>query len=136
MDKEQNRLRVNELARYRYFKNQNKYLAKNKKYRELFGYKERIREQTLERKRVVLTYYGNTICACVKCGFSNIKALSIDHINGREVGELKDKATGDSFYRKIIKNNFPLGYQTLCMNCQFIKREEEHEFRNQYTGRK
>lgn len=96
--------------------------------------KERIRAQTLQRKIFVLTHYGNDNCACVKCGFDNIKALSLDHIDGRINGG--DKLKGDSSYRWLIRNNFPLGYQTLCLNCQFIKREENNEFRNQYTGRK
>ncbi len=76
------------------------------------------------RRRVnlkVLTYYGNGKLACVWCGFTDIRALSIDHING-----------GGSKHRQVISNRwscdylrsegFPMGYQTLCMNCQFIKK--------------
>ena len=32
-----------------------------------------------------------------------------------------------NLYNWLIKNNFPSGFQTLCMNCQFIKREENRE---------
>ena len=32
-------------------------------------------------KMAVLTYYGNGKCACVQCGYSDIRALTIDHIN-------------------------------------------------------
>jgi hypothetical protein len=34
---------------------------------------------------------------------------------------------GLEFYRWLIKNNYPEGYQTLCMNDQFIKKAENKE---------
>ena len=39
------------------------------------------REDTRKTKREVLTHYGNGKYACVKCGFDDGRALSIDHIN-------------------------------------------------------
>jgi len=63
---------------------------------------------------------------CKKCGFDNVDALSIDHIhNGgnKHRRELNSKA-GYNFYWWLIKNNFPKGYQVLCMNCQFIKKHK------------
>lgn len=83
-------------------------------------------EQTLKIR--VLTYYGGGTCKCVRCGFDDVRALSIDHINGNGYAHRKImKATGINFYRWLEKEKYPDGYQTLCMNCQFIKREEDKE---------
>lgn len=77
-----------------------------------------------KRKVRVLTRYGNGKLACVKCGFDDIRALSIDHIN-KDEGKRVRASCG--FYRWLENNNYPKGYQTLCMNCQFIKRQEDLE---------
>jgi hypothetical protein len=80
-------------------------------------------EQALKLR--VLTYYGDGKCACVRCGYTDIRALSIDHINNNGYQHRKEmKANGVNFYRLLEKQLYPNGYQTLCMNCQFIKREE------------
>ena len=51
---------------------------------------------------------------CKKCGFSDVRALQIDHINGGGVKELK----------KVIRSvlNKENKYQLLCANCNWIKR--------------
>lgn len=69
--------------------------------------------------------YGGVVCK--RCGFDDIRALSIDHVNGggnKHRRELGKSATGSWFYRWLVKNGFPEGFQVLCMNCQFIKRHE------------
>ena len=90
-----------------------------------------IREKKWLLKKEVLTHYGNGKCACVQCGFADIRALSIDHIKGNGYEHRKQKTTtrqgGVSFYRWLRKNNYPPEYQTLCMNCQFIKRIAKRE---------
>ncbi len=86
--------------------------------------RDRIRALKVE----VLTYYGNGECACVKCGFSDIRALSIDHIEGRGNRHRQGKLrTSASFYAWLKARDYPQGYQTLCMNDQFIKRDENNE---------
>jgi len=85
-----------------------------------------------ETKIKVLTHYGKGKCACVFCGFDDIRALSIDHINGREGYNHHKRIGGDSLYRWLLKNKLPEGFQTLCMNCQFIKRYESDL--PQYSG--
>ncbi len=72
----------------------------------------------------VLTHYGNGKCACVKCGFDDIRALSIDHINGygKKLDKTYSNRSGTGLYYWLIRSCFPKGYQTLCMNCQWIKR--------------
>ncbi len=91
------------------------------------GYDKRWR---LKRKVATLTHYSNgDKPECVMCGFDDIRALSIDHINGGGTSQrLSDpKLMGQSVYYYLHKRGFPLGYQTLCMNCQFIKRVENNE---------
>jgi hypothetical protein len=90
-------------------------------------------EYQLKIKTDVLTYYGNGKCACVRCGYNDIRALSIDHINGNGANQRKN-IEGAFCYNWLKTNNYPEGYQTLCMNCQFIKRKEnkENRWRNGY----
>lgn len=87
----------------------------------------------LEDKIIVLTHYGNGKCACVKCGYSDIRALSIDHINGG--GRQHFKEIKVHIYGWLIKNNFPDGYQTLCMNDQWVKRSENEELAHRGRGK-
>jgi hypothetical protein len=76
-------------------------------------------------REAVFDFYGQT---CSRCGFSDRRALSIDHINGGgNEHRKKIKAAGTAFYVWLVRNKFPQGFQTLCMNCQFIKRHENHE---------
>ena len=79
-------------------------------------------------KEQALSHYGNGQIACVKCGYSDIRALSIDHINGGGNQERKSEKS-KNIYRFVVLNNYPAGYQTLCMNCQFVKKKENQEHR-------
>jgi hypothetical protein len=90
--------------------------------------------KTDARRRVrlkidVLTKYGGGKCECVRCGFSDVRALSLDHIygNGNEHRRRETFKGGVDFYRALKQAGYPSGYQTLCMNCQFIKRVENKE---------
>jgi len=62
--------------------------------------------------------------------YTTIAALTIDHIddNGAEERERifhnKHRA-GIDFYRWLRKNGYPEGYQVLCFNCQWIKRDKD-----------
>jgi len=77
----------------------------------------------------VLTHYGGGKLACVRCSFNDIRALSIDHINGDGHRHRKiTKLMGSSLYYRLRKEGFPQGYQTLCMNCQYIKKIENNEY--------
>lgn len=67
---------------------------------------------------------------CVRCGFSDERALQIDHING---GGNKDKKSFKNNYYKAVIKSFLAGenkYQLLCANCNWIKRVENKEVRN------
>ena len=75
----------------------------------------------------VFQYYcqGEPKCMNPECGvpgsMKDIRALTIDHIHGGgHQHRLLIKNRG--MYEWLIRNDFPPGYQVLCMNCQFIKR--------------
>lgn len=91
----------------------------------------RYKQRYLQLKIDVLTHYGNGICVCVKCGYNDIRALALDHINNNGAEErnhqhgYSSKNIGSTFYRRLRKENYPSGYQTLCYNCNQIK-EIEH----------
>ena len=75
----------------------------------------------------VLTHYGNGKLACVVCGENRIACLSIDHIHGGGNIHRKVLRSSGSFYKWLKSKGFPEGYQTLCMNDQFVKRFEKNE---------
>jgi hypothetical protein len=68
------------------------------------------------------SHYSDTIsCACCNC--SDIEVLSIDHINGGGRNHLKELGIsgGYNFYGWLKKNDYPSGYQILCLNCNSAK---------------
>lgn len=84
--------------------------------------REKQRIKRLDFKASILTHYGKGKCACIRCGFTDIRALSIDHIEGNGAEHRKTlKGGSQKLYRWLFDNDFPEGYQTLCLNCQFIK---------------
>lgn len=60
---------------------------------------------------------------CVRCGFSDPRALQIDHIHGG--GNQERKHNHDSAAARVIRGE--VGFQLLCANCNVIKRIENHE---------
>src|ERR1019366_1276229 len=72
----------------------------------------------IELKQKIIAGYGGN-CAC--CGIDNYEFLTIDHIFA---DRKKDgKLISFSFYRSLIRNNFPSDrYQLLCWNCNGGKR--------------
>ena len=82
--------------------------------------KEKQAIKNLELKIHTLTHYGNGECKCVQCGYKDVRALSIDHIDNNGSAHRKKLGHG-RIYRWLVDNDYPDGYQTLCMNCQWIK---------------
>jgi hypothetical protein len=74
----------------------------------------------------VLNHLGNK---CKKCGYSDKRALQIDHINGGGYEDRKDLIVG--FYKKVIEDKSNK-YQLLCANCNWIKKNENGEVRKNY----
>lgn len=77
-------------------------------------------------KRETLLCYGKGKLACVQCGFNDMRALTLDHINDGGPKHMRNirNPGGVYFYSFLKQRGFPLGYQTLCANCQMIKQYE------------
>ncbi len=120
------------LGHKEYFKN----YAKN--YEKLHPDKHKESDKRLRLE--VLTHYGGNPPKCVCCGFSDIRALCLDHINGcgnidrREVlgvrsdRRLGKERAGASFYRWLRQQKFPEGFQVLCSNCNMAKGKSKVRF--------
>lgn len=115
-----------------YQKNKADVKSKSKKYYDLN--KDKINEKTCEchRKRrtknrlKVIEHYSNGTMKCAKCDWSDVRALTIDHINGGGLRHRREIGTSH-LSDWLVKNNFPDGFQVLCMNHQFVKRFENNE---------
>jgi len=62
---------------------------------------------------------------CVRCGFTDWRALQVDHINGG--GHQDRQATKrHSYWKKVLVSHEGV-FQLLCANCNQIKRYEQGE---------
>lgn len=75
--------------------------------------------------------FGALGCMCNKCGFSDMRALQIDHINGDGAKHRAETGAANSYYASILKSILAgeKKYQILCANCNWIKKEENNEKR-------
>lgn len=105
--------RNKEKTRAQKAENMRRYRAENpEKYRA----QSRAAKAALRAK--LFNIYGDT---CALCGFSDKRALSLDHVlkNGAfEREELGERGV----YLRALKPENRSEYRTLCMNCQFIAR--------------
>ena len=74
---------------------------------------------------------------CQRCGFSDPRALQIDHVHGggaalRKKNKSQHKARGTTFlvYQLWKAGKSLEDYQLLCANCNWIKRVENGEVRH------
>ena len=58
---------------------------------------------------------------CVRCGYANVDALSLDHINDDGQSHRAIAGGGYNLYWDLKRRDFPPGLQVLCMNCNWIK---------------
>jgi hypothetical protein len=92
---------------------------------EHYREQSRLAKQRLRDK--LFAAYGST---CLGCGFTDKRALTLDHILNN--GSKERKAIGErGVYRRALDPKHKAEYQMLCMNCQFIKRVEAQR---QYTN--
>lgn len=99
-------------------------------------HKERIKANAIRTGKIVrnkqrlavLVHYSNGTMACVQCGFSDIRALCLDHVNGGGTEQRRAFKNGGNVWLWLARHSFPPGYQILCANCNTIKAREEDEY--------
>lgn len=89
-----------------------------------FAYQQELRAK-------VIVFLGGK---CQRCGFDDIRALQIDHINGLPY---KERLKSIYLYLDILENPKSKEiYQLLCANCNWIKRAENKEDRGGYAKKR
>ena len=78
------------------------------------------REQNFKNRKFVIQHYSNKTNKCACCGEEEMYFLTIDHIEGRAKWGHEGYTSG-KLYRFLIKNDYPKGFQVLCMNCNLAK---------------
>ena len=77
-------------------------------------------------RKLMAAIYEKFNSRCNKCGFSDRRALQIDHVLGdgnRERRELKNRLR----FLRMVLTDTESRYQLLCANCNWIKRYENNE---------
>lgn len=80
----------------------------------------------VKRKALRLQVVAKLGGSCVRCGFSDWRALQVDHVNGGGKGDRANAKTYERFYVIVLADKLGL-YQLLCANCNWIKRYEMGE---------
>ena len=91
-----------------YYRNKPAKLEQGKRYRD-------------KRKLEAFSAYGGK-CSC--CGEDNSIFLTIDHVNEDGFKHLNPKGKrymGNQLYSWLRQNNYPVGFQVLCWNCNAAK---------------
>ena len=111
-----------------YDKNRNLILERTrlKVVNNINGIRDRKLNQARERwkrdRAKMFEALGGALC---RCGFSDTRALEIDHISGG--GKDHRKNLSNSAYRDYVISNTN-DFQVLCSNCHSIKTYEEFEY--------
>jgi hypothetical protein len=105
-------------------------------YRRREGYKEKKNHKARESRALlrleILNHYSQGRLVCAHCGYGDVRALDLDHID--DCGGEHRKAIGRrgatyDIYAELKRNNFPSGCQVLCRNCNWIKEMEKRSQR-------
>lgn len=103
-----------------------------KRYHDSPEYRKRSLELSAERRKKhrseIVKLLGG---CCQKCGFTDARALQVDHVNGGGRKEFREKPNlvKAKVYLDHIKKNRH-HYQMLCANCNWIKRFTNKEIPN------
>jgi len=106
---------------------QRKYRAENKgkrsKYLKIYRLEHKDTRRADARLEIIVMLGGK----CTRCGFDDVRALQVDHVNGN--GNKQRKRLGNSIYMIMLEDikNGSQEYQILCANCNWIKRYEKNE---------
>lgn len=106
-----------------------------KKYRAGAAHKEKKNQKTRESRMLlrleILNHYSGGSLLCAHCGFGDMRALDLDHIEnggGEHRKSIGRRGATYDIYAELKRSGFPQGYQILCRNCNWIK---EMELRSQ-----
>ena len=83
---------------------------------------ETARRSRLAAKANAFDAYGGRKCCW--CGEDDTRVLTIDHIDNNGSKHIDNKGhrmTGNRMSNWLKKNNYPDGFQVLCMNCNTAK---------------
>ena len=122
--KEKNKVSLKAKNHEYYLNNKSKYNKPGQPYYYKSSYKISCKKWRDKIRSEVLCLLGNK---CVRCGFSDIRALQIDHIYGCGNKERNSQRTSNQLKKGILSH--PEKYQLLCANCNWIKRHENGENR-------
>lgn len=128
-DENQKQAAYARLWRKRNKERHNKYMRQWFKGHPGYGYAKQ-KARKAELKSLVFDKLG---CVCCHCGFSDKRALQIDHVNGGGTAEQRrNNYSAATLYRAVLKDTSNR-YQVLCANCNWIKRSENKEHLRRYN---
>lgn len=85
--------------------------------------KERASEREAQKRRCIkdaaFKAYGGYECAC--CGEKHPAFLTIDHVDENGSFHRRSDSKAKKLYTWLKMNQYPTGYQVLCMNCNWAK---------------
>lgn len=95
----------------------------------------RERERHRQIREVLFDRLGTH--SCVRCGFSDKRALHFDHRDGGGRQHRASLPSGSAYYGALVSMSadaFRAMFQVLCANCNAIKREEREEWQWRHAG--
>lgn len=83
------------------------------------------RVRKAKRRQAVLAKYGRK---CKRCGFSDWRALQVDHIHGKGTADLRRFNNSHYAFYNFLLEKKRKGYRILCANCNWIMkyRKKQH----------
>jgi len=115
---EERRLQQIQRSREYYAKNKSKHTVTVRKYQ--IKNNAKLKLEVFTHYSIKISNSKTPICAC--CGYSDIRFLSLDHINGREfVDDKERKLVSGALWKYVKSKGFRDGYQILCHNCNIAK---------------
>ena len=80
--------------------------------------REAVKKSWKKLRQEVISAYGNK-CSC--CGEEEFVFLTIDHVEGGGNQHRSELGGNTGFYAWLRKNEYPVGFQVLCWNCNWAK---------------
>ena len=89
-------------------------------------YRQQLKHEVLEHYS--LLKLGYPVCGC--CGETDLSKLCIDHMTGGGNAHRKSlNRWSHGFYQWLKRQDYPGGYQTLCLDCNKLKQRWDGENR-------